>query len=59
MPLIHFFVLIVYAHPYLLGLEFLTFSLALKGVPNLAILQPFGIRKTRKSLITFYNQATS
>ncbi|SCX24883.1 hypothetical protein DSM25558_5492 [Agrobacterium sp. DSM 25558] len=59
MPLIHFFVLIVYAHPYLLDLEFLSFSLALKGVPNLAILQPFGNSRTGKSLITFYNQAIS
>ena len=44
MPLIHFFVLIVYAHPYLLDLEFLSSSLALEGVPNLAIRSPLGSR---------------
>ena len=44
MPLIHFFVLIVYAHPYLLDLEFLSSSLALEGVPNPAIRSPLGSR---------------
>jgi hypothetical protein len=43
----------------LLGLEFLSFSLTLKGVPNLAILQPFGMRRTGKDPITFYNQVIS
>jgi hypothetical protein len=43
----------------LLDLEFLSFSLALKGVPNLAILQPFGNSRTGKSPITFYNQVIS
>ena len=36
MPLRHLIVLIANAHPYL-DLEFLSFSLALKGVPNLTI----------------------
>ena len=49
MPLIHFFVLIVYAHPYLLDLEFLSSSLALEGVPNPAIRSPLGSRKPAKS----------
>ena len=59
MPLIHFFVLIVYAHPYLFDLEFLVLFAYARGVPNLAILQPFGNSRTDKNLITFYNQVNS
>ena len=43
LPLRHLIVLIVYAH-HLLDLEFLSFSLALEGVPNLAIRSPLGSR---------------
>jgi hypothetical protein len=58
MPLIHLFVLIVYAHPYLLDLEFLSFSLPRRGSKSghPDIFQP---SRTSKSLITFYNQAIS
>lgn len=52
MPLFHLIVLIANAH-HLLGLEFLSFSLALKGVPNLTI-RTSRICQTQKP-ITFYN----
>ena len=64
MPLIHFFVLIVYAHLYL-DLEFLSSSLTLEGVPNLAIRTNLHLPHQQartikyepaKTPVTFYNQ---
>ena len=64
MPLIHFFVLIVYAHLYL-DLEFLILFAFARGVPNLAIRTNFHLphqkARTRKyepvkTSVTFYNQ---
>ena len=66
MPLLHLIVLIADAHPYL-DLEFLSFSLALKGVPNLTIQANLSLPtqpvprhlhdKNTKNPVTFYNRA--
>lgn len=64
MPLIHFFVLIVYAHLYL-DLEFLVLFAYARGVPNLTI--PTNLHlphqqartlkyEPAKTPVTFYNQ---
>ena len=56
LPLRHLIVLIANAH-HLLDLEFLSFSLALKGVPNLTMQQAAHARP--KDRITFYNPTRS
>jgi hypothetical protein len=60
MPLIHLFVLIVYAHPYWFDLaEPYLLACAQRGCQIVALRQPLGMRKTTQNPVTFYNQVSS